>query len=185
MKKNLTFTIVDPSKEKKKKWIQTIPKVFYEEDKQKFKNFKATEFEKHLSSQEILINKINKKLEGTDYTFEKLEKVFGGDELIFGLFDLKGNSFWFNESFKRTFKRTNSEFLSVNCFHTLEKFNPDHPGTMVIPDLVATHAKELKFDISDMVSTNGIKCSSKMVLTRFDKNNEPFGYLMQMKAFVK
>eukprot|EP01080_Neovahlkampfia_damariscottae_P008058 gene8058-12520_t len=188
MKKKIKFTIVDPSKQKKKKWIQTIPT----EDKQQFKNFRpldSTEFTlqepKIPSFMDTMIQKIDKKLEGTGFTFEKLEKKYRGDSLVHALYEMNGNTVWFNDKFMEVFKRDESHYMSLNVFEVFQTFNPDHPATTLLPQLVYTHADSLKFDTSGMVSALGVEFSSKAVLERVDKNDEVFGYLLHSELSVK
>ena len=47
------------------------------------------------------------------------------------VFDTKGNSIWFNPVYMESWKRNETEFLSLNYVEMLLTWNRDHPYTEV------------------------------------------------------
>eukprot|EP01080_Neovahlkampfia_damariscottae_P008057 gene8057-12519_t len=201
-KTNLTFTIVDPTKEKKKKWIQTIPSgiSLFGELTIKFKPQSSSEFTleepkkntkivikepKKLTEKEVLIHKINEKLKGTGLSFEGLEEKYSNDPLVHVIYELEGNSIWFNDTFSKVFKRPFTHYMTIDIVKVLAEYNPDHPAVTFLPDFIKSHAESLKFDTSDLISPAGVVYSGRAELQRIDKDDKPFAYFIHFDANVK
>ena len=98
----------------------------------------------NLSPKEILSKKVNKKLEGTGYTYELLESTYGDDHICAGITTIEGDSVWFNKSYMKVFKRTEEDFFSINYIKTLEKLNKDHPFTEIFIENFKNKTKQFR-----------------------------------------
>jgi len=125
-----------------------------------------------------------------------LEKKYSNDTLHHVLYDLKGNSIWFNYSFMEVFHRTSCDYLKINIFDVMDMWNPEHPVGSLIKCFFQNQGKELEgktknkknlnlkltVEPSEMMSSIGILMSIKAKLSRIDAIGEPFGYLICFQA---
>jgi len=145
---NYTFNNVDPTKKHKRKgWIDKLApgisfkKKFFltiKEKQTQFQKFTSKDKNYHLVNisennlkdplREIMKEEINKKLQNTKFTFEILEEKYSKDEHLHILYDIKGQSIWFDEKYMKTFKWSEAEYFSINCFKILgNETNQGHP----------------------------------------------------------
>jgi PAS domain-containing protein len=97
-----------------------------------------------LSELEIIRQNINKKLSGTPLTLEFLEEKYNNDTQFCIVYDLKGNSIWFNASYMNYTGRKETDFLKANFLETLMKLNEEHPVTEIFLRILQEQPEEFK-----------------------------------------
>ena len=90
-----------------------------------------------------LKEEINEKLAGTGFTFEILETKYSNDTIFHVLFDLKGQSIWFNQSFMEYTKRTPNDYLKPNYLDNILNLNPGHPFGGLFKNVLQDQPKEI------------------------------------------
>jgi hypothetical protein len=96
---------------------------------------------------EIIRKNINKKLKGTPLTLEYLESKYNNDTLFCLVFDMKGNSIWFNASYMNFTERKETDFLKANFLETLLKLNEHHPVTDIFIKILQDQPEEYRCKI--------------------------------------
>jgi hypothetical protein len=91
---------------------------------------------------EFLIQKVNKKLENTSLSVEILNERFNNDTEIHILFDMKGNSIWFNASYMEFSGRKEIDYMTPNYLEKLIQLNEDHPLCDILTNLLQDQPKD-------------------------------------------
>jgi hypothetical protein len=91
---------------------------------------------------EFLIQKVNKKLENTSLSVEILNERFNNDTEIHILFDMKGNSIWFNARYMEFSGRKEIDYMTPNYLEKLIQLNEDHPLCDILTNLLQDQPKD-------------------------------------------
>eukprot|EP01080_Neovahlkampfia_damariscottae_P008052 gene8052-12514_t len=186
---NFTFTQVDPSKkpEPQLKWTKELPKdqqkQFKQFDMEKSNVSKQTNNSKcpvkKISTRELIINEMNKKLKDTIWTYQLLEEKYGEEPICVGLSDLNGNSIWFNKTYMAVMNRSEKEYFCVNYLDTLKCLNEQHPLTEIMEENYKYKPKEFRLEASLFTTYKHVHVGFEVaVFVRIDTvQGEPFGYL--------
>ena len=145
---------------------------------------------------EIMKEEINKKLQNTKFTFEILEEKYSKDEHLHILYDIKGQSIWFDEKYMKTFKWSESEYFSINCFKILgNETNQGHPLIEIFlqnfeekpKEFVCKNFQKKTFDFllivetSPVTSGKGVTMGFKARFERVDDlDDKPIGCLLHL-----
>eukprot|EP01080_Neovahlkampfia_damariscottae_P010905 gene10905-3609_t len=173
-----TFTQVDPSKERTKRrpWIDKIPK----EHQNKFQNFENV---KNCMA-ENAEDEVDRILKGTGFSCDFLQKKYSKDKKFHCVFDLKGRTMWFNDSYQKLTKRSRSEYLKSNCVENILKYNPDHPVNDFLVNLLKEQPKESIIETSELfMYTQDIRFRSHF--ERIDNESGPVAAFCTWKAKAK
>eukprot|EP01080_Neovahlkampfia_damariscottae_P008059 gene8059-12521_t len=177
---NFTFTLVDPSNPKKKKWIHCAPSQQKHQFRPEDKTYEYTIQEKKpLSPHQLVIKEINTRLKNTKWTYQKLEKKFSDKTQFYVVYDMKANSTWYNTSFMEVMKKNDLEYLSINLFDILEIWNKDHPVLEVMKNIFKNQPETLQIDTSPVNSSTGVTMAIKAHFERIEGKYEPYGYLVR------
>jgi hypothetical protein len=144
---------------------------------------------------EAVKQKINKKLENTPLTVEMLEQKYNNDTEFHVVFDMKGNSIWFNASYMEYTGRNETNLMEPNFMNILLALNKDHPMCDVLLNLLQEQPKEfmgkffeilnVKVESSEITIPNFKKFAFKCVYERIDSTTEgPIGYLSHLSKLV-
>jgi hypothetical protein len=95
-----------------------------------------------LSELEIIRQTINKKLRGTPLTLEILEEKYNNDTQFCVVYDLKGNSIWFNASYMEFSGRKEIDYMTPNYLEKLILLNKDHPLCEILTNLLQDQPKD-------------------------------------------
>eukprot|EP01080_Neovahlkampfia_damariscottae_P008053 gene8053-12515_t len=182
-----TFSQFDPAKKRAPRhtWSEDIPK---SKQYQMFNiNFRKTKaissiFRRHNSFQrEPEHRKYNGKNDKS-----KLEKKYGERIVCCTVYDMDGNSIWFNKSYMKALKRSDKEYFCVNYIDTFTHLNGDHPFTEIFLDKLEGKPKQMKMDASTIVTSKNVKISMRLHFDRIDdKKGIPFGYIAQFVPTVE
>eukprot|EP01080_Neovahlkampfia_damariscottae_P010139 gene10139-2558_t len=173
-----TFNIVDPSKKKvkkKKNWVTNLP----EEQQTKFQQFTLDQFVETTVKKNR--EKVDSVLKNTCYTYDSLEKKYSNDTKFHQIFDLKGVTLWYNQSFMELTNRTTDDYLKINLVDMFIQLNPDHPFTHFLVNMLQTRPKHARIDSSEVILVNMRKFKFRATYERIDNEEGPLAYLVHLE----
>jgi hypothetical protein len=136
---------------------------------------------------------INKKLKGTKFTVEILEKLYNNDTMFHVIMDMKGNSIWFNTSFMELTGRCPLDLQKPNFVDISTNLNKEHPFTEILIHLLDEKPKEFKckffilflktpkVNSSEVILSNFKRFSFMSHFERIDSIDGPICYLIHIK----
>ena len=75
--------------------------------------------------------------------------------MFYVVYDMKGNSIWFNSSFMEALKKDETQYLKINLFDVLENFNEGHPVHGIMKETFENQPKTMTckriFSIFDLL----------------------------------